>query len=107
MFENLAQFIATAPVEIQAAFELNERVYAATLEGVLKEKRRNVELQKQLDALKAEKWSSLDNIAIDQIAESMPGGTDGFLKDWGWRQFARAIEEAHGIGVEQNTNEEL
>lgn len=29
---------------------------------------------------------------IDIIAESMPGGIDGFLKGWGWRNFARAIE---------------
>lgn len=28
---------------------------------------------------------------IDAIAESMPGGLDGFLKQWGWRQFARAL----------------
>ena len=39
--------------------------------------------------LKAEK--------IDSIAESMPGGLDGFLKHWGWQQFARAIEDEHGI----------
>lgn len=31
---------------------------------------------------------------IDAIAESMPGGLDGFLKGWGWRQFARAVFEA-------------
>ena len=31
---------------------------------------------------------------IDAIAESMPGGLDGFLKGWGWRQFARAVLEA-------------
>lgn len=31
---------------------------------------------------------------IDKIADSMPGGIDGFLKHWGWRQFARAIIEA-------------
>ncbi len=53
MFENLAQFIATAPVEIQAAFELNERVYAATLEGVLKEKRRNLALEESLQLMMA------------------------------------------------------
>jgi len=29
---------------------------------------------------------------IDKIAESMPGGLDGFLKGWGWRQFAAAVE---------------
>lgn len=31
---------------------------------------------------------------IDAIAESMPGGLDGFLRGWGWRQFARAVLEA-------------
>lgn len=28
---------------------------------------------------------------IDAVAESMPGGLAGFLKGWGWRQFAREI----------------
>jgi ATP-dependent protease Clp ATPase subunit len=28
---------------------------------------------------------------IDAIAHAMPGGMDGFLKGWGWRQFARKI----------------
>lgn len=40
----------------------------------------------------------LDDAKIDAIAEQMPGGIDGFLKHWGWRQFARAIEDAHGVG---------
>lgn len=40
----------------------------------------------------------LGDARIDAIAESMPGGMEGFLKSWGWRQFARAIEEAHGLG---------
>ena len=39
---------------------------------------------------------------INEIANSMPGGLDGFLKGWGWQQFARAIEAAHGIGVEHD-----
>jgi hypothetical protein len=39
----------------------------------------------------------LKNSMIDAIAEGMPGGADGLLKTWGWRQFARAIEAAHGI----------
>lgn len=34
---------------------------------------------------------------IDSIAEQMPGGLNGFLNQWGWRQFARAIEDAHGV----------
>lgn len=37
---------------------------------------------------------------ITKLAEMMPGGLDGFLKGWGWQQFARAIEEDHGIGIE-------
>ena len=37
---------------------------------------------------------------IDSIADAMPGGLEGFMKGWGWRQFARAIERAHGIGDE-------
>lgn len=35
----------------------------------------------------------ITNERIDAIAESMPGGMDGFLKGWGWQQFARAIED--------------
>ena len=35
---------------------------------------------------------------IDAIANNMPGGLDGFMKGWGWIQFAKAIEEAQGIG---------
>jgi len=35
---------------------------------------------------------------IDAIADAMPGGLEGFLKGWGWRQFARAVIEAtHNI----------
>jgi len=40
----------------------------------------------------------LSDEQIDAIAESMPDGISGFLKTWGWRQFARAIEDAHGVG---------
>lgn len=32
---------------------------------------------------------------IDGVALAMPGGLDGFLKGWGWRQFARAVIEAY------------
>ena len=42
--------------------------------------------------------SSLSDVQISEIAESMPGGAPGFCRDWGWVQFARAIEEANGIG---------
>lgn len=35
---------------------------------------------------------ALSNEEIDLIANTMPGGLDGFLKGWGWRNFARAVE---------------
>lgn len=38
---------------------------------------------------------------IDTIAHSMPGGLDGFMKGWGWQQFARAVEAEHEIGVKK------
>lgn len=37
---------------------------------------------------------SLSDFEIDAIADAMPGGLEGFLKTWGWRQYARAIENA-------------
>jgi hypothetical protein len=36
---------------------------------------------------------------LDQIAEGLPGGVLGFLKQWGYRDFARALEKDHGIGA--------
>ena len=34
----------------------------------------------------------LSDKQIDEIAESMPGGIEGFLKGLGWNQFAHAVE---------------
>ena len=48
------------------------------------------------------KRQPLTDECINEIANSMPGGLDGFLKGWGWQQFARAIEKAHGIGVDHD-----
>ena len=50
------------------------------------------------DAARPDYPHGLRDGEIDAIAEQMPGGLDGFLKQWGWRQFARAIEDAHGVG---------
>lgn len=44
------------------------------------------------------KRDPLTDEQIDAIADAMPGGLEGFMKGWGWRQFARAvIEAAHNI----------
>lgn len=31
---------------------------------------------------------------IDAVFNAMPGGVDGWLKEWGYRQFARALLKA-------------
>ncbi len=41
--------------------------------------------------------TQLTEDAIKKIVDGMPGGIDSFCTDWGWLQFARKIEAAHGI----------
>lgn len=44
------------------------------------------------------KRKPLTDEQIDAIADAMPGGLEGFMKGWGWRQFASAVIEAtHNI----------
>lgn len=38
-------------------------------------------------------WNELTNKDREEVLASMPGAIDGFLKGWGWLQFAQAIEE--------------
>lgn len=40
------------------------------------------------------KRNPLTDEQIDAIADAMQGGLEGFMKGWGWRQFARAVIEA-------------
>ncbi|ACR29193.1 hypothetical protein [Burkholderia glumae] len=46
-----------------------------------------------------ERAARLDDADIDAIAESMPGGLGSFMKQWGWRQFARAVEDEVVLNV--------
>lgn len=46
----------------------------------------------QARATKDRRVDPLSDEDIDTIAESMPGGLVGFMKGWGWRNFARAVE---------------
>lgn len=58
------------------------------------------------NALKLRKTAILSPLSdhdISGIAGKMPGGINGFMKEWGWHQFARAIEEAHGIKITEPT----
>lgn len=51
--------------------------------------------QDDIDDAQRYRWlQALTDEYIDKVAESMPGGLDGFLKGWGWRQFARAVLRA-------------
>lgn len=39
------------------------------------------------------RWSPLNESEILAVMNGMPGGSDGYLKGWGWLTFAQAIEE--------------
>jgi hypothetical protein len=45
-----------------------------------------------LPLVKPRKFEPLRDDDIQTVFDSMPGGLEGFLKGWGWKQFARAIE---------------
>lgn len=75
-------FAARMPIDTQA----NRRIFEA---GFIR----------GYDKVRPKHPHGLSDVQIDDIARNMPGGMDGFLKGWGWMQFARAIEEAQGIGV--------
>lgn len=40
----------------------------------------------------------LSNEQIDALFDELPGGVAGFIKEYGYRQFARLVERAHCIG---------
>lgn len=42
--------------------------------------------------------NKITNEQINEIAESMPGGLEGFLKGWGWQQFALKL-----LGLQEQT----
>lgn len=50
------------------------------------------EQELQAEGVTAPVASDLTDEAIDALAESMPGGVLGFMKDWGYRQFAREVQ---------------
>lgn len=38
-------------------------------------------------------WRAITDEERHAIVDALPGGLDGFMKGWGWQQFAQAIEE--------------
>ena len=43
--------------------------------------------------IKQTDWNSPTLEEVESIVTNMPGGLDGFLKGWGWLQFAREVEK--------------
>lgn len=54
--------------------------------------------------------AQLTDAQIDEIFNAMPGGVDGWLKSWGYRQFARAVAlkaaEAERAAIDEMHDEE-
>ena len=38
-------------------------------------------------------WANLTDDEIEATMNAMPGGVDGYLKEWGWLTFADAVQE--------------
>lgn len=38
-------------------------------------------------------WIALTDAEREALIAGLPGGLDGFLKGWGWKHFAEAIDE--------------
>ena len=45
------------------------------------------------EQLTVPEWNSPTLEEVESIVTNMPGGLDGFLKGWGWLQFAREVEK--------------
>lgn len=46
---------------------------------------------------KPTKKKPLTEAKIQRIVDRMPGGLQAFCGQWGWLNFARKLERAHGI----------
>ena len=50
---------------------------------------------------------NLSNEQINEIWNGMPGGFEGFCKQWGFQQFARAVIAAHDDNLSERFGEVL
>lgn len=66
-----------------------ERAAAKSKECI--ELRERMVASKAAPSAKAEPVGELTDAAIDEVWEAMPGGAEGWLKQFGYRQFARSI----------------
>lgn len=83
--------------EIRAEFEEEELPAAPpVVEAAYQEAERQTRVPPEMAApysANAGPSALLSDCEIDAVFEKMPNGPTGFLKDWGYRQFARAIQE--------------
>lgn len=76
--------------EASAAAEQKLRAYQLAQQHRM-QAQMHAQATQQLAELEARRPLPLSDEQIDAIADGMPGGLGGFLKTWGWRQFARKI----------------
>lgn len=89
----MTQKFVTLPREVvKLALESMDESYADTRQGRALADVLRAALEQPQECY--DQREPLTDKQIDAIAESMPGGPDGFLNGWGWRQFARAVLEA-------------
>ena len=82
--EGNGEHIYTHPIDSNKWRE-NEAWHRAASPGAV------LVLLDRIAELEARKPLPLSDEQIDAIADGMPGGLGGFMKTWGWRQFARKI----------------
>ncbi|MCT9125369.1 DUF551 domain-containing protein [Cupriavidus gilardii] len=78
-------------MEVQATIE-HVLVPHAVIPVSMDWTRRLCEAVRHLAQQPAAQAAGLTDEEIDLIANTMPGGMAGFMRGWGWRNFARAIE---------------
>lgn len=69
-------------------FPLNERLEMA--DGAVAFRDKVIENLRRQDERRVTRGLSDED--IDTLVEAMPGGVAGFMKGWGWRNFAHAVE---------------
>ncbi|WEM00052.1 MULTISPECIES: hypothetical protein [Delftia] len=92
--ENEAWHRAASP---GAVLHLLDRIHELEMQVLDLASENSILKRAETDELEARKPLPLSDEQIDAIADGMPGGLGGFLKTWGWRQFARKILESSDV----------
>jgi hypothetical protein len=88
--ENEAWHRAASPGTV---LHLLDRIHKLEMDALDLASENSILKRAETDELEARKPLPLSDEQIDAIADGMPGGLGGFMKTWGWRQFARKILE--------------